>query len=71
MTEKILGYRELSQEETELINEIKTQGDNLGLALDAMAAMPDVDKRWLAIGRTHLQEGLMALVRSIAKPTSF
>lgn len=27
--------------------------------------------RWLAIGRTHLQEGLMALTRSIAQPGFF
>lgn len=27
--------------------------------------------RWAAIGRTHFQEGLMALTRSVAQPTSF
>ena len=27
--------------------------------------------RWSALGRTHLQEGLMALVRSVAQPESF
>jgi hypothetical protein len=27
--------------------------------------------RWLAIGRTHLQEGLMALTRAIAQPGGF
>jgi hypothetical protein len=27
--------------------------------------------RWIAIGRTHLQEGLMALTRAIAQPTFF
>lgn len=27
--------------------------------------------RWLAIGRTDLQTGLMALIRAVAKPTTF
>lgn len=29
------------------------------------------DQRWISIGATHLQEGLMALTRGIAQPTSF
>ncbi|MBC4892321.1 hypothetical protein H8L28_26810, partial [Klebsiella pneumoniae] len=29
------------------------------------------DKRWLAIGKTDLQKGFMAVIRSIAKPTTF
>mgnify|MGYP007025398674 CR=1 FL=1 len=29
------------------------------------------DMRWVNIGRTHLQEGISALVRSIAKLTTF
>lgn len=27
--------------------------------------------RWASIARTHFQEGLMALTRSVAQPTSF
>lgn len=29
------------------------------------------DNRWLAIGKTDLQKGFMAVIRSIAKPTTF
>ncbi len=32
---------------------------------------PNIDKRWVAIGVTNLQQGFMALTRSIAKPTTF
>jgi hypothetical protein len=32
------------------------------------AAQPE---RWMAIGRTHFQEGLMALTRSVAQPGFF
>lgn len=29
------------------------------------------DKRWSSIARTQLQQGFMALIRSIAKPETF
>lgn len=29
------------------------------------------DQRWVSIGATHLQEGFMAVMRAIAKPTTF
>jgi hypothetical protein len=28
-------------------------------------------ERWAALGKTHLQEGLMALTRAVAQPTTF
>lgn len=71
------GYRNLSELEIALINKIKETGEVLeSLLLDLSESHdPDsttkADPRWLAIGRTHLQEGLMALTRSIAKPESF
>ena len=42
--------------------------------LDAMfAAAGDAyeSRRWLEIGKGHLQQGFMALTRAIAKPTTF
>ena len=30
-----------------------------------------LDQRWISIGATHLQEGLMALTRGVAQPTFF
>jgi len=74
---KITGYRELSQEEIDLMNDIKAEGTRLGELYDRLSRMMGTpggispDARWAAIGRTHLQEGLMALTRSIAKPESF
>lgn len=69
---KITGYRELSEEEISFMNEIKnTVGSQLEDLIDRLNAMENTDKRWVAIGKTDLQTGLMALVRSIAKPTSF
>lgn len=28
-------------------------------------------RRWTSIGQTHLQQGIMALVRAVARPTTF
>lgn len=68
---KIEGYRELDQAEIDLINAIKDNGAQLGMAVEAIEAMPNVDKRAASIARTHLQTGLMWLVRSIARPGGF
>jgi hypothetical protein len=72
MTQPILGYRELSTDEIELINEIKQQGNNLGIAIEAMVlGGTKYDQRWISIARTHFQQGLMALTRAVAQPTNF
>ncbi len=68
---KIKGYRELSTEEIELMNEVKELGAQVGELMAKLANTPDVDKRWLNIAKTDLQKGFMGAVRSIAKPDSF
>ena len=68
---KIKGYRELSQEEIDLMNEVKAAGLVLEEVLRKVYDHPEVDQRWASIGKTDLQKGLMALTRSIAKPDFF
>lgn len=68
---KITGYRQLTEEEASLMNEIKAQGVNLGELVERLRATPDVDDRWVSIGATDLQTGLMALTRAVARPTTF
>lgn len=87
---KISGYRELSQEEIDLMNEIKALGPQLELLVSKIqhhidmqyaAILEDCSEgdrldlaqpiRWLNIGKTDLQQGLMALTRSVAQPTFF
>jgi hypothetical protein len=67
----ITGYRELSQEEINLMNAIKQAGQTLETLVQYLLDTDSTDKRWVSIGRTDLQTGIMALVRSVAKPTSF
>lgn len=68
---KISGYRDLTQEEIDQMNALKAVGTQLGFLIDSMKQDPDVDQRWLSIAETHLQQGIMAAVRSVAKPNGF
>ena len=68
---KISGYRELTQEEIDQMNALKAVGTQLGFLIKNMKQDPDVDQRWLSIAETHLQQGIMAAVRSVAKPNGF
>lgn len=67
---KISGYRELTQDEIDLMNRIKAFGPELEALINDLSKN-DTDGRWVAIGKTHLQQGLMALTRSVAKPGFF
>lgn len=81
----ITGYRDLTRQEIDLMNEIKATGAKLGELIERMEALPAVhadgsypageaiviDRRWLAIGKTDIQKGAMAVIRSVTKPSSF
>ncbi len=68
---KITGYRQLSEAEAALMNEVKARGVELGELVQKLRCCVELDQRWISIGATDLQTGLMALTRSIAKPTTF
>ena len=72
---KISGYRDLSQTEIDRMNQIKALGEQVGLLVNELRTKTTDDKqhdqRWVSIGATHFQEGFMALVRSVAQPTTF
>ena len=68
---KIKGYRELSQEEIDIMNEVKAMGIKLGELVEKLENNKDLDQRWIESGKIDLQKGLMALTRSIARPEFF
>lgn len=68
---KIKGYRDLTQEEIDLMNEGKELAKKVGAYIDKLQNNPDVDQRWVSIGKTDLQKGFMAAIRGVAKPESF
>ena len=67
----ITGYRQLNEAEAELMNEIKTHGESLCALVEKLLATEGLDGRWISIGATDLQIGLMALTRAVAQPTTF
>lgn len=83
---QITGYRELTQAEIDLLNKVKDTGRQLQELIyecrgfDVMEGkngdrehddVLDEASRWRSIAQTHLQQGLMALTRSVAKPGHF
>lgn len=68
---KITGYRQLNEAEAALMNEIKAEGVKLGELVAKLRWTDGLDQRWVSIGATDLQTGLMALTRGVAQPTTF
>ena len=67
----VIGYRELSEIEILHMNVCKNVAIEVGKVIALLEDQLDTDKRWLAIAKTDLQKGFMAMVRSIAKPETF
>jgi len=70
------------QQQRQLIEEIKARGEELrelvlklreneGKANDEFGTPDFEPHRWISTGEMHLKQGLMALTRAVAKPTSF
>lgn len=68
---KIIGYRDLTQDEIDSMNLCKSVAETVGNLCNTVEQLQGIDKRWLAIAKTDLQKGFMALIRSIAKPETF
>lgn len=69
--QKITGYRDLSQEEIDLMNEGKALAEQCRGFIEKLEKQLDTDKRCIALGKTSLQQGFMWSIRGIAKPTTF
>lgn len=50
------------------MNQNKILEETILRRLDELAALSTPDKRWLAIGRTHIEQAFMAINRSIFQP---
>lgn len=62
------GYTTQTALAVDLVNQNKVAEEDILRMLDEYAKRPDVDGRWLAIGRTHLEQAWMAINRAIFKP---
>lgn len=64
----VAGYQKQSQVAVDCVNAMKSREEMILRQLDHMKEDPEVDQRWLSIGRTKLEEAFMAINRSIFKP---
>lgn len=63
----VSGYTSQSDSRVEMVNDNKALEERVLRRLDDLKAL-NVDQRWLAIGRTHIEEAFMAINRSIFQP---
>lgn len=63
------GYRPQSDEKVALVVANKALEEMCLRNLDVLCTIPDVDQRWLAIGRTDMEKAWMAVNRAIFKPS--
>ena len=84
---QIKGYRDLSQEEINLMNKIKALAEQVGELVNELQLKTEEDyfrddvedtdtthidaMKWVSEGKKDLQLGFMQLVRAVAKPQSF
>lgn len=65
---KITGYRDLSQEEIDLMNECKALEAKWNGLVDRLRANPDLDQRQVSIAATDGESAFMRAVRAVARP---
>jgi hypothetical protein len=64
----VAGYTTQTDDKVQAVNENKQLEETVLKRLDALKADPNIDQRWLAIGRTHVEEGFMSINRAIFQP---
>lgn len=62
------GYKPQSGDSVGKVNHNKLIEEETLRRLDVLKNDPEVDQRWLAIGRTHLEQAWMAINRAVFKP---
>lgn len=74
----VSGYKPQTTEKVDIVNGFKADEERILRKLDSLANVaraeanrgdvPTVDQRWLAIGRTQLEQAFMAINRSVFQP---
>lgn len=64
----VSGYRPQSDDAVAQVNITKQIEECVLRRLDQLAAVDGIDKRWLAIGRTSIEQGFMAVNRAVFQP---
>lgn len=64
----VAGYRPQGEAAVHFVNRNKQAEERVLRILDELAATDGIDKRWLAIGRTSIEQGFMAVNRAVFQP---
>lgn len=64
----VRGYRDLTDAEIGEVNENKLMEEQVADRWAAVMGLDRIDKRWMAIARTHFQEGWSAMTRAVTRP---
>ena len=64
----VAGYKPQNAAAIDLVNHNKQVEEIVLRVLDELGGIEGVDKRWLAIGRTQIEQGFMAVNRAVFKP---
>lgn len=63
------GYKSTqSDEKINAVNALKHAERQYANAWKVVNALDDVDKNWMAVAKTHIQEGTMAACRAVFQP---
>lgn len=65
----IPGYQDVSAWKQNVVTDNKRAEERLLRVLDAMRKDPRIEQRWLAIGRTQLEQAFMFINRAVFAPT--
>ena len=65
----VAGYRPQNDDNVFLVNKNKQMEESILRLLDTFKTDEAFDQRWLAVGRTHIEQGFMAINRAIFRPT--
>lgn len=64
----VRGCRDLPADDVALINAVKELQENVANVWAVIYLRPGTDRRWANVAKVHLEEGVSALVRSVAQP---
>lgn len=65
----VAGYTTQSDDRVATVNINKQIEEQVLRRLDELQGIAGIDGRWLAIGRTHVEQAFMAINRAVFRPT--
>lgn len=67
-TQGILGYTAVSDDKKDIVNENKRLEEVILRRIEAIESQDGIDKRSLAVAKTHIQDAFMWLNRAVFNP---